>query len=385
MTRLLPAFVLALVAGCEKPPPKLADTKPTEVLFDRPAARKIVAYEDFTGRTEAVNAVDIRAQVTGYLHKVHFKDGADVRAGDPLFDIDPRTYQATADQAKATLTQAEARRDRVQRDFDRIGKLAASRDVAVSQEEVDKVKGDKQEADAAVAAAKASLKLAEQNVDYTHIKAPFDGRLSKRAIDEGNVVKANDTVLTSIVTLDPIYATFDVDERTLLRIRRLIAKGEADSARLSDVKVMVALSDEDGFATEREGVISFIDNKVEAATGTLRLRATLTNKDRLLSPGLFVRVRVFVGRKHDALLLPEEAIGSDQGLKFVYVLNEKDEVVYRRVALGQQDGKQRVIESGLTADDRVVVVGLQRVKQGAKVAPKLWTPPTAPTPPAPKT
>jgi RND family efflux transporter MFP subunit len=370
---------VAALAGCEKPAPKLAETKPAEVQVALPLRQKIVSYEDFTGRTEPVNSVDLRAQVTGYLTKVHFKDGADVVAGAPLFDIDPRPYTAVAEQAKAALAQAEARRDRVRRDFDRLAKLEGT--TAVSQEELDKIKGDKQEAEAAVAAARASLTLAETNLEYTHIKAPFTGRLSKRTIDEGNVVKANDTILTSIVALEPIYATFDVDERTLLQIRRLIAKGEADSARLTNVRVGVALADETSYAEHREGAISFIDNKVDPATGTLRLRATLTNKDGLLSPGLFVRVRVYVGREHDALLVPEEAVGADQGLKYVYIAGAKDEVEYRRVETGQQYGRYRVIDKGLTAEDRVIVIGLQRVKQGTRVNAKPFVP-TSPPPPA---
>jgi membrane fusion protein, multidrug efflux system len=374
----LPAGLLTL-AGCAKPPPPTEPAKPAVVLFDRPSKQTVREYEDFTGRLEATNSVEIRAQVTGYLDKVHFeKDGIDVPEGAPLFDIDSRMYASALDQTKAAVAQAQAKLDKITRDFDRIVNLGE----AASKEEKDRVSGDRAEAAAAVAVAKASQAQAETNLGYTKITARFAGRLSRRMVDPGNVVKANDTLLTTLVALDPIYATFDVDERTVLRIRRLIQDGRTDSARDTKVPVEIGLSDEDGFP--HPGVITFSDNRVDPNTGTLRVRATLANvktagkTDKwLLSPGLFVRVRVPIGRPREALLVPEEAIGTDQGYKFAFVVDDKDEVQQRRLKLGQQYGPLRAVEEGITAADRVIVSGLQRVRRGVKVSPKPAEPASA--------
>jgi len=360
--------VASLVTGCTKSPPQLAPTKPTEVVVSRPVVRKVTDYEDFTGRTEATNTIDIRAQVTGYLDAVNFKDGADVREGDLLFQIDPQMYAAEYDQAKATLSQAKAHLDRVTRDYNRLIGLRGTK--AVSTEEVDRVIGDREEADAAVKVAEASLKRAETNLGYTQIRAKFSGRVSRRAIYPGNVVKANDTLLTNLVALDPIYTTFDVDERTLLRIGRM-KDGKVTSAGppgAEDVTVQIALADEDSFA--RPAKVDFVDNKVDPNTGTIKVRATLPNPNLLLSPGLFVRVRLPIGKAHRAILVPEEALGSDQGQKFVFVVNDADEVVYRRVRTGLQVDRMRVVEEGVSPSDRVIVSGLQRVRAGVKVNPR---------------
>lgn len=374
-------FAAPALVGCAKTPPQLAPTKPTEVVVDRPVIREVTDYEDFTGRTEPTNTIDIRAQVTGYLDSVHFKDGADVQKDDLLFRIDPQTYEAAFDQARAGVAQAKAHLDRLNRDYQRMTRLRGTS--AVSQEEVDRVSGDKEEAEAAVKAAEANLKAAETNLGYTTIRAKFSGRISRRAVYPGNVVKANDTLLTNLVALDPIYATFDVDERTMLRIRRLIRGGKVTSARVEPVHVQIGLADEESFSLSAP--IEFVDNKVDPNTGTLKVRAIVANPKLLLSPGLFVRVRLPVGKPHPSLLVPEEALGSDQGQKFVFVVNDKDEVVYRRVVVGQQVDQFRVVESGLTANDRVIVKGLQRVRAGVKVAPRAAEPriPVGPSPKAP--
>ncbi len=367
--------LLLVVCGCAKPTPELAAPKAPEVVVQNPTTADIVDYEDFTGRTEPVNSIDIRAQVSGYLDTVHFKDGADVQAGDPLFDIDPRIYVATVDSAKASVSQAQALMDRLGRDFERMTRLRSSG--AASQEEIDRITGDRAEADGALAVAKAALKLAETNLGYTKINAKFAGRLSRRMVDPGNIVKANDTLLTNLVALDPIYATFDIDERTLLKYRRLIEDGKVSSARSTAIEVQIALADEETFT--RAGTIDFVDNQVDANTGTLRTRATVPNPKLLLSPGLFVRVRVPVGPERKVTLIPEEALASDQGQKYVYLVNDKDEVVYRRVKLGRQVDRLRVIEEGISPTDRVIVSGLQRVRPGVKVIPKT----TDTTPPSP--
>ncbi len=408
----LPAFVVAavLVAGCARPTPPVAATKPAEVVVAHPVVRPITDYEDFTGRTDAVRSIEIRSRVTGYLKETSFQDGADVKSGATLFQIVPEWFQAELDKTKATVLQAkaglkqaeaelkeaEAEADRAEREIARLKTLGGA-----SQKEKDdatamqlKAEALKLKAEASVAGAKATIKfaeaserLAQQNFDWTTIKAPEDGRVSRRFIDPGSLIKADETILTSLVVIDKIHVYFDVDSNTLLRIRRLIRGGQVESARgRNDTPVMITLPDDaddesrpNGAATAEDftgkGTVNFIDNKVDPSTGTLRLRAVIDNpeknKNRLLSPGMFVRVRLPIGKEHPALLVPEEAIGTDQGQKFVYVVNEKDEVVYRPVKLGAQHGSQRVVVStDLTEKDRIIVSGLQRVRPGAKVTPR---------------
>lgn len=358
---LIPLVVL----GCGRQPPPMAPTRLAEVVVERPIVREVTEYEDFTGRTEAVNQVEIRSRVTGYLDKAYFKEGADVEEGDLLFEIDPRTYQAEVERTDANLAQAKARLNRLDSEYQRSTKLLKQK--AISIEEADRVTFDRAEAEAAVSSAAASLSLARLDLGFTRVTAPFSGRISRRLVDPGNLVNANETPLTTIVALDPLYAYFDVDERTLLRIRRLVAEGKVKSARESEVEVLVGLADEEGFSMR--GVINFVDNRLNANTGTLRVRALIPNKAFLLSPGLFVRIRIPIGAPRPATLVPEEAVASDQGQKYLYVLGSKDEVIYRRVKVGQLDERMRVIESGITAEDRVVVSGLQRIKPGEKVIP----------------
>jgi RND family efflux transporter MFP subunit len=362
----------ASLSGCQKAPPALAKTSDPVVEVARPVTREVTDHEDFTGHIEAIPTVDLRAQVTGYLKAVHFRDGSDVKEGDLLFEIDPTTYEAELKKAEALVTQAKARLDRLERDYKRV--VSVRDKGTVTQEEVERVYGDRAEAQAAVGVAEAGRVIAQQNVDFTKIKAPFSGRIGKRMIDPNNLVKANDTVLATLVSLDPIYATFDIDERTTLRLRRLIREGKLVSARLNPTKVMIGVADDDEYSLS--GIIDFIDNRLDSGTGTLRVRAKLENTklvlspSMLLSPGMFVRIRLPIGIPKPALLVPEEALGSDQGQRYVFVLNEKDEVVYRKVELGPQVERMRVIANGVTTEDRVIVNGLQRVRPGVKVTPK---------------
>lgn len=364
--------ILATLSGCQKAPPAVAKTKDPEVEIEKPIARNVTDHEDFTGHIEADPIVDLRAQVTGYLKTTHYKEGTDIKQGDLLFEIDSTVYDAEFARAKALVTQAEARYDRLTSDYNRVIRVADKG--TVTQEEIDRIRGDRAEALAAIGVAKAGQTIAEQNVAFTKITAPISGRIGKRKIDPNNLVKANDTVLATIVSLDPIYASFDIDERTILRLRRLVKEGRIVSARVNPTQVHIGLADEDRHSIT--GTIDYIDPQLEAGTGTLRVRAKVENvklehsPGMLLSPGMFVRIRLPVGNAKPALLVREEALGSDQGQRYVYVLNEKDEVVYRAVALGPQDGRLRVIEKGLSADDRVIVRGLQRVRPGVKVTAK---------------
>jgi RND family efflux transporter MFP subunit len=364
---LLAAIVLTTgVAGCQKAPPALAKTKDPEVLIARPTSQPVTDHEDFTGHTEAIPSVDLRAQVTGYLKSANFKDGTDVEKDALLFEIEPQIFQTEFERTKAAVAQAEARLERLNRDYNRVIQVADKG--TVTQEEIDRISGDRAEAKAAVAVTVQQRELARQNFEFTKIKAPFAGRIGQRMIDPSNLVKANDTILATLVSLDPIYVYFDLDEQTLLRLRRLVREGKIVSARSEPTTVHIGLADEEGYSLT--GVIDFIDNRLDAGTGTLRVRAKLDNPKTLLSPKMFVRIRLPVGKPKPSLLVPEEALGSDQGQRYVFVLNENDEVVYRPVKLGPQVERLRVIEEGVTASDRVIVSGLQRVRAGVKVVPK---------------
>lgn len=373
---LAAASGLAL-AGCHPPVAKLPPKKPAEVFVAAPSTETVTEYQEFTGRTTAVNTVEIRSRVSGYLEQVLFHDGADVKQGQLLCVIDDRSYKATAANAAAMVAQAAARRDSL------VNQDRRSRDLrrtnAVSEEQYETTAFQRAEAESAVAAAEAQRQLADLNVTYTRITAPLSGVISNRRVDPGNLVKADDTMLATIVSLDPIYAYFDVNERTVLRLRRLIQAGRMEAADDSKVVVQVSLADEDAF--QHRGTIDFLDNQIDPNTGTQRVRAVIENPSRLLSPGLFVRLRFPVGPPHPALLVQEEALGTDQGQRFLYVVNDKDEVAYRRVQVGVLTHGKRVIEAGLKPDERVVVNGLQRVRPGDKVAPKPAAQATAPESP----
>jgi len=336
-----------------------------------PVVRQITDYEDFTGRLEAKAAVEVRARVTGYLDRVLFKEGTEVKQGDPLFEIDPRSYQAELKQAEANLAQSQARLRRCERDLKRATDLLPQN--AISQDDFDQAVGDRDEAQAAVRLAEASRDLAQLNLTFTRVTAPITGRISRQLIDPGNMVKADETALTTIVSMDPIYAYFDQDERTLLRVRRLVRAGVLKTLQEASVSVLLGLVDEEGFP--HEGRIDFADNRVDAMTGTLRLRGVFANPQRMLSPGMFVRIRLPIGTPHAAVLVSEQALGTDQGQNFVYVVNRKNEVVHRRVNVGPLDSGMRVIEKGLAKDERVIVTGLQRVRPGVKVTPRMLEPP----------
>ncbi|MEN6405859.1 MAG: efflux RND transporter periplasmic adaptor subunit [Thermoguttaceae bacterium] len=368
----------ASLAGCARPANHAAvEEKPAaaEVRVVRPVVEPIVDYEDFTGHTEAMMGVEIRARVSGYLVKGlkngnGNKEGTEVKRGDLLFEIDPRTYEADKSKAEAAVAQSRARLDRLAKDRKRAEELLPTR--SISQGDYDQIVGDYKEAEAAVKTAQAALRLAELNLEFTQVRSPCDGRVSKQLIDPGNMVQADQTPLTTIVTLDPIYVYFDMDERTLLQLRRMIRAGEMKSARKAKLPILLALADEDDFS--REGTIDFADNRVDPMTGTLRLRAVFSNPKRILSPGMFARIRVPVSPRHEAIMVPEEALGSDQGQRFVYVVDPKNRAVSRSVQIGSLHGKLREIKSGLSRDDRVVVEGLQRIKSGDEVRPILIEP-----------
>jgi RND family efflux transporter MFP subunit len=371
-SRSIVAIALALgPVGCARAPAGAPAAPPTPVRVSQPVEREITDYAEFTGRTAAVESVEIRARVTGYLDKVNFKEGALVKKGDVLFEIDPRIYDAAL-----AYTKAEVERLKSQRDLDAI-ELRRSEDLmrrgAETRENFDRAVAKRNGSKAALVAAEAQLQRGDLDLGFTRVTAPISGRVSRTIITVGNLVQSGDqgggTLLTTIMSVDPMYVYFDVDEHTLLRVRQLIREGKAKSARDVALPVALGLANEEGHP--HRGTIDFVDNQVNPRTGTLRLRGVFPNKDEILSPGLFARVRVPIGEPHRALLVTERAIDTDQGQKIVYVVNDKNVVATRPVRLGANHDGLRVIEDGLRPSDRVVVVGLQQIRPGAVVAPTL--------------
>jgi RND family efflux transporter MFP subunit len=369
--------VLLIAAGCQKPPAALAPPKPPEVIIAKAVSQDVSDFEEFTGRTEAVETVEIRAHVTGYLERAPFSEGARVKKGDLLFEIDPRMFKADVDRGAANLAQAEARVTRLEADYKRINETPKG---TISPQEFDKVLGDLLEARAAVKSADAALKSAQLSLQYTKVTAPISGRIGRRLLDPGNMVKADETALTYLADLDRIYVFFDVDERTYLSVsRQLIARGESELEQIREMPLWMGLVDESGFP--REGRINFVDSRVDPNTGSVWVRGVFDNSKGLLTAGLFVRVRVRVSDPHKAVLVPERALTTDQGQKFIYVLNDKDEAVYRTIEIGAQHGQLREIKKGVEPGERVIVKGLQRVRAGIKVEPKEEDKPAAPSAP----
>lgn len=344
-------------------------------MISTPIEETVTEFEEVTGRTWALNTIEIRSRVSGYLDKVYFKEGGEVKSGDLLFEIDPRPFRAELDKATAAVKQAEAHLERLVRQEERMKKLLPTK--AITMDEFEAITYERAEADATLSAAKAAEEIAQLNLGYTRVTSKITGTIGRRLVDPGNLVKADETPLASIVSLNPIYAYFDLDERTVLRLRRLIQQGSVKSPLDVELPVQVAVADDPNYSMT--GIINFIDNQLDGSTGTLRGRALVHNHDGLLSPGLFVRLRVPIGDPHKAMLVREEALGSDQGQRFVYIVEKvknkdtgvmEDVVAYRRVEIGMLIGGRRVIANGLKPEDRVIVTGLQRVRPGVKVQPK---------------
>jgi RND family efflux transporter MFP subunit len=364
------------LAGCVRAPSAAPEAAPTPVTVSRPVEQEVTDYADFTGRTAAVDSVEVRARVWGYLDKVDFKEGALVKKGDVLFELDPRPYQALLDQAKARVANDQAQLAYHEADYQRYQELI--RTGGVSKSDLDRIKAARGVDIANIAADEAAVVSRQLDVGYTKVIAPVSGRVSRYVVTVGNLIHSGDqnggTLLTTIVSVDPMYVYFDMDERAVLRVRQLIREGKARSARETEWPVWLGLAIEEGFP--HRGTIDFEDNQVNPNTGTLRVRGVFPNKDEGLSPGLFARVRVPIGQAHRALLVADRAIDTDQGQKVLYVVNEKNEVVSRAVRLGALHDGLREITEGLEAGERVIVDGLQQVRPGATVEPKLVDMPT---------
>ncbi len=369
MRNLLLGLCLGL-AGCAQAPSGAPEAAPTPVTVSHPVERDVTDSADFTGRVAAVDSVEVRARVWGYLDRVNFKEGALVQKGDVLFELDARPYQAMLDQAKAKVKQDEAQLSYDEAEYRR--NLQASAE-AVSRSDLEKSLAARDVDVANVAADKAAVAVRQLDVGYTKITAPVSGRVSRYIVTVGNLIQSGDqvggTLLTTIVSVDPMYAYFDVDEATVQRVGQLVREGGADSSNQAAWPVSLGLADEEGFP--HQGTINFLDNQVNPKTGTLRVRGVFPNKDQSLSPGYFARVRLPIGPPHRALLVSDRALDNDQGQKVLYVVNDRNEVVSRPVRLGALHDGLREITDGLKPGERVIVNGLQQVRPGATVEPKL--------------
>jgi multidrug efflux system membrane fusion protein len=363
------ATLVGLSAGCSSSSsaqPKAPAS--VEVGVAEVICKQIGDSDEFTGRLEAVHAVEVRPRVSGYLQSVRFKEGEIVREGDRLFQIDPRPFQAEVDRLKGELSQSKAQRSRAQSDFERAERL--HNNDGMSAEEYDRRAAVRNEAEARIASTEAALRGAELNLEFTRVTAPITGRVGRAEITEGNLVEGGAgqiKPLTTLVSLDPIYVYFDVDEQTYLKYARVM-QTRAGSHELRG-EARLGLADEDGFP--HIGQLSFVDNQVSSSTGTIRLRATFTNKNLALTPGLFARIRLQGGGEHSGCLARDEAVVTDLNQKYVFVLGKDNTLTYRPVKLGPMTEGLRVVRDGLQQGDVIVVSGLQRVRPGASVTPKM--------------
>jgi len=334
-----------------------------QVTVAQAISRKVTEFDEFTGRFEAVERVEVRPRVSGYISSVNFTDGSEVKKGDVLFVIDPRPYVAERDRTRAQLAQARSQLVLAKSERERATKLLGQH--AISQEEFDTRTAGSEQAQANVEASQAALDAAALNVEFTRVTAPISGRISRALVTSGNFVSNGQTLLTTLVSLDPIYVSFDGDEQAYLRYAkraREAAQGAHDRARNA---VKVGLADENGYP--HQGNMVFVDNALDPTTGTIRNRALLDNHEHLFTPGLFARIRLPGGAQHDAVLVNDSAIGTDQTVRYVLVVGTSNKVEYRPVQLGPVIDGLRVVQSGLAPGETIVVNGLQRVRPGAQV------------------
>jgi len=366
--------LIAMLQGCDKNKNAgpAAAPKPPEVTIAQVVSREVRDYDTFTGRTDAAESVEVRARVNGYITDIQFTDGREVKQGDLLFQIDSRPFEAELKNAEGQKAQWQARLARAQADVQRYEKLVPTG--AATAQDLDKAKADLGEATAAIQSAEATIDRAKLDVEFSRITAPIAGQISEAAITKGNLVRGDADLLTTIVSQDPMYSYFNLNERTLLRLMeyaRTSRAADAPQPETGKLKIPVSL----GLASEQgyphDGVIDFADNRVNPGTGTIRVRATFDNSKRVFKPGLFTRMRIPVSEPYQALLVAERAIGIDQGVKYVLVVDDKNIVERRFVEPGpvQDDGLQ-VMKSGLKPGDMVVVNGMQRARPGKPVTPQ---------------
>jgi RND family efflux transporter MFP subunit len=357
-----------LLCSCDSQPAAKPVQAPPPVTVSRPLQKNITEWDEYTGRFVAVDTVEVRARVSGFVDSTHFGDGQLVKQGDLLFVIDPRPYQIAVEQAKAEVNRARARLQIATADVERAAPLAKSQ--TLTQREFETRQSMQHEAAGAVASLEAALKRAELNLEWTKVRAPISGRISNRRVDAGNLIVGGETsatLLTVIVSIAPIHFIIDGSEADFLRYQRLGAKGARPLSRDVQNPVSVRLADENEY--RHHGRMDFVDNVLNQRTGTIRARAIFENKDGLLTPGYFGRLRLYGGESH-ALLIPDGAIASDQASKIVFTVADDGTVGTKRVELGPIVDGLRVVRSGLAATDRIVIDGLQRARPGQKVTPE---------------
>jgi RND family efflux transporter MFP subunit len=367
-----------LVASCgegQKP----AAPPPPAVTIAVPVKRTVFDYDEYVGRFTAVNSVEVRARVSGYLEGVPFKDGQIVKQGDLLFSIDKRPFQNTLEQARANLVQAKSNQSYTEADFSRGQQLV--RDKTITEQTFEQRSQAFRNAQAAVSNAEAAVRQAELDIEFTELRSPIVGRIGDRRVSPGNLVtggtSGNTTLLATIVSTDPIYFEFTFDEASFLRYERMSKTGNDVASRGGSVQVALKLIDERDF--DHEGRMDFVDNVIDRSTGTIRGRAVFANPNNVFTPGMFARVRVPGSPPYEGLLVPDAAIGTEQARKFVLTVNADNTVVTKYVTLGQTTSdNMRVIKEGLSPDDRVIVNGLLRARPGQKVTPQEEGKATAP-------
>ncbi len=369
---ILLSLLLGTLVSCERPKQApAAAAPPPPVTVARPLVTELVEWDEFIGHLAAPESVEIRARVSGYLQKIHFREGSDVKAGDPLFTIDPRPYQAVVDRAQADVERSQVRVELAKMEDKRATTLMASKAIAV--EEIEQRKQALAEAEASFRSARATLATAQLDLEFTELKSPITGRTGHAQVTEGNLVSggtnnSNATVLTTIVSVDPIHCYMDVDEQSALKYRQLRRLGQRASALDEKIVAEMALGNEDNYP--HKGVIDFVDNRLDPGTGVIRSRAVFANPGGHMAPGFFARVRIPGSGKYSALLVLDNAVGGDQGKPFLFVVGDGDAVKQVPVDLGPMHEGLRVVKTGITKDDRIVIDGMALVRAGTKVVIK---------------
>ena len=353
------ALSVAVIAGCSGQASENAAPPAPEVSAAAVLVKEISQWDDFSGRVEAVESVDLRPRVSGYIDRVNYEEGQEVRKGDVLFTIDSRSYRAELARAQADLARARSQAELGRSEAARARKLSDLQ--AISTETYEQRRSAAAEAQANVAAAQAAVDAARLNLEFTQVRAPISGRAGRALVTAGNLVSAGDSasVLTTLVSLDKVHVHFDTDERTFLHYAELARKGERPSENGAGVPVQVGLVGEEGFP--HAGTVDFLDNQVDPNTGTIRARALLDNADRNFTPGLFARVRVLGSGRFKAMLVDDKAVLTDQDRKYVYVVDAKGQAQRKDVKLGRTAGELRIVDDGLAAGDKVIVSGVQKV------------------------
>ena len=362
---------LVTVTGCKRSDSKSAPPIRPTVSIAQPIPQKVHEWDEFTGRLASPETVEVRARVSGYIDKIHFKEGGDVKQGDLLVTIDQRPYQATVDRLKADLGAARARAELARAEAKRGESLVATK--AISTDTYETRLKTAAEAEQSLLSADAALKSAQLDLEFTEVRAPISGRISNARVTAGNLVTggstANTTLLTTIVSLDPLYCYFEADEASALRYRQLHREGKRVSALFTPIPAELGLGNEFGFP--HKATIDFVDNQINPATGTIRARAVLANPDKLMAPGFFARVRIPGMAEYDAVLVRDSAISSDQGRLFVLTVDDENKTIYRSIKIGPIENGLRVVREGLAANDRVIVSGLMSARPGVPVQPQL--------------